>query len=158
MRAVFLVTALETRPDVVRADWRGATPALEPDDGKRANVRAWRRELAEWMRAHGIAAHGPAWELATTGERDLTTLRRTAADTGDPSALARHWDGHVMPHGLAAGDGTDWGTVVGAPVTDPDTGAAWITAQQLDTARTIVDVELPAGIPVRVIRGKGALS
>lgn len=149
------MTALETRPDIVRADWRGATPAVEPDDGKRASVRAWRRETAEWMRAHGIAAHGPAWELAATGERDLTALRRAAGDSGDPAALARHWAGYVMPHGLAADDVTEWGRVMGATVTDPDTGAAWVTVQQLDKARTLLDVELPAGTPVRVIRGKG---
>lgn len=152
------MTALQTRPDVTRTDWQGATPALEPDDGKRASVRAWRREVAEWMRAHGIAAHGPAWELAATGERDLSLLRRAAADSGDPSALARHWSGYVMPAGLAADDSTDYGRVMGAPVTDPDTGAAWVTVQQLDAARTLLDVELDPDTPVHVVRGKGITS
>lgn len=152
------MTALQVRPDVTRHDWQGATPALEPDDGKRANVRAWRREVAEWMRAHGIAAHGPAWELAVTGCRDLAELRRTAADSGDPAALARHWSGPVMPAGLAADDSTDYGRVMGAPVIDPDTGAVWIVCQQLDKARTMLDVELPAGTPVHVVRGKGLTS
>lgn len=153
------MTALQVRPDIVtRPDWHGATPALEPDDGKRATVRAWRREVAEWMRAHGIAAHGPAWELATTGVRDLAQLRRTAADSGDAAALPRHWDGYVMPAGLAAGDGTDWGLIIGAPVTDPETGAVWATVQHLDAARTLADVEMSAGTPVRVVRGKGCPS
>ena len=153
------MTALQVRPDIVtRADWQGATPAVEPDDGKRASVRVWRREIAEWMRAHGIAAHGIPWELATTGCRDLAEIRRTAADSGDAAALVRHWDGYVMPAGLATDDGTDWGTVVGSPVTDPDTGAVWVTVRQIDAARTLADVEMPAGTPVRVIRGKGGPS
>lgn len=150
------MTALQVRPDVTRTDWQGATPATEPDDGKRASVRVWRREVAEWMRAHGIAAHGPAWELATVGERDLAQLRRTAADSGDPSALARHWSGHVMPHGLAADDGTDYGRVIGAPITDPDTGNVWAVVQRVTGPP--VDVEIPAGTPVHVVRGKGITS
>lgn len=152
------MTALDARPAVIRADWRGATPADAPDDDKRATVRAWRRELADWMRAHGIGATGPAWELATYGERDLSTLRRVAADSGEPSALAKHWAGYVMPHGLAIGDATDWGIVTGGPVVDPETGAVWMTVTRLDAAKTVDDVELPAGVPVRVTRGKGSLS
>ena len=148
------MTALQTSPDVTRPDWD--TPADAPDDDRRGTVRDWRREIAGWLRAHGIAATGPAWEAATFGERDLTVLRRIAADSGDPAALVRHWSGRVMPAALADGDMTDWGSVVGVPVVDPETGAVWFVARGLDSARTVADVEVRADVAVSVRRGKGA--
>lgn len=84
-------------------------PALEPETGKRAHVKAWRRELAGWLRDNGIGATGAPWDAAVAGERDLTVLRVAAADAG---TLARHWSGTVMPAALAAGDTTDYGQVV----------------------------------------------
>jgi len=158
-----------TLPDVAtitRTDYD--VPAQEPDDGKRASVKAWRRELADWLRAHGIGATGPAWASATFGERDLTTLRRIAADSGDDGALVRHWAGYVMPSALTSGDMTDWGIVAGGPVSDPETGAVWIVATRSHVGATdhdareavtaTQDVELTADIPVRVTRGKGDLT
>ena len=150
------MTALQTRPDVTRPDWD--TPADAPDDDRRGTVKAWRREIAEWLRAHGIAATGPAWGAAMFGERDLTVLRRIAADSGDPAALVRHWSGYVMPAALADGDMTDWGAVVGVPIVDPETGAVWFVARGLGTARTVADVELSADVAVSVQRGNGGRS
>lgn len=136
-------------------------PALEPDDNKRASVKAWRREVADWLRAHGITATGEAWESATFGERDPAVLRRIAADAG---ALVPHWSGHILPAALADGDMTDWGQVIGAPITDPETGGVWVTVRRVTGATdhevatlsaTVTDHELPAGVPVTVTRGKG---
>lgn len=153
--AVSLMTStLEraTLPDV---------PALEPDDGRRVNVKAWRHEIADWLRAHGIGASGPAWELATCGERDLTTLRRAAADAG---TLVRHWSGNVMPAAVVAGDTLEGGASVVGTVTDPETGAVWVTVRTVKSATdhevatlatTVTDVELAPDVPVLVTRGKG---
>lgn len=153
---------------VTRPDWRDATPTVEPDDNKRATVKMWRRELAEWMRAHGIAASGDAWESATVGERDLSTLRRIAADDPAGAGLVRHWSGYVTPSALADGDATPYGVVVGAPVTDPETGRVWVVARRVkpgatdhDTptmVATTADVELDPAAPVEVTRGRGNLS
>lgn len=162
-----MTATLPERATVARPDYD--IPATEPGDGKRVTVRAWRHECAEWLRAHGIAASGAAWELVTFGERDLTVLRRAAADTGDPGALARHWSGYVLPGALATGDTLEgYGCVAGGPVIDPDTGAVWIVATRTrvgvtdhDTRAadtTSVDVQLNPSAPVRVTRGKGNLS
>lgn len=135
-------------------------PALEPETGRRADVRAWRHELAEWLRAHGVGASGVPWELATGGERDLVTLRRAGAAAG---VLVRHWAGTVLPAALAAGDVTDYGETVGT-VTDPETGSVWVTVRRVSSevdrevatlAATVSDHELPADVPVHVTRGKG---
>lgn len=136
-------------------------PALEPEDGKRAAVREWRRELAAWLREGvGIAAHGEPWELATTGVRDVATLRHAAGED-----VARHWSGAVPVAALVAGDRTAYGVVTGLPVVDPDTGAVWITTTRVTSDRTdhdtvgtvasYTDHEIPAGTVVDVTRGKG---
>lgn len=150
---------------VTRPDWQGATPATEPADSKRAAVREWRRELAEWLRAHGVPASGAVWEEATTGERDLARLRRTAADDVDGPGLPRHWSGYVMPGGLAHDDQTDHGRVAGSPVVDPDTGTVWVVVTRTTTAGTDHDdpvvvrdaqeIALEPAVPVSVCRGKG---
>lgn len=143
-----------------RADWD--TPATEPEDNRRATVKVWRRELADWLRAHGMTAAGPVWDSTTAGERDLTSLRRIAAGT---DSLARHWSGHVMPAGLADGDSTEHGVIVGCPVSDPETGTVWVVTRRVTTGLTdhdtapavadIRDVELAPGVPVHVTRGRG---
>lgn len=155
--------------EIIRPDWRDATPALEPDDNRRASVKAWRRELAEWLRAHGIGASGAAWELATVGERDLTLLRRAAADDLSGATLARHWSGPVMPAALADGDALETGAVVvGAPIADPETGAVWAVVRRVttgatdhderDTVARVDELELDPAAPVLVTRGKGNLA
>lgn len=141
---------------------RDTAPALEPETGKRVDVRSWRRELAEWLREHGMGATGAAWDAAVSGERDLTTLRMTARTDG---TLARHWTGTVAPAALAAGDLTDYGPVTGAPLTDPETGRVWVTTRRVKSGATDHDVvtleatyrdhELDPAVPVHVTRGKG---
>ncbi len=130
-------------------------PDMSPQDECRAGVKLWRRECADWLRAHGMMAHGAVWDAVMFGDRDLTSLRSIARETG---GLAKHWSGYVMPTALADGDMTDWGTVIGAPVTDPDTGTVWFAARGRNAGRTISDVELAPDIPVRARRGKGTRS
>jgi hypothetical protein len=139
---------------------RVTVPALEPEDSRRVTVREWRRELADWLRGHGMAATGAAWELVTAGERDLVTLRRAAGDQ-----LARHWSGTLPAGALTAGDTIDGGEVTGDPVTDPETGSVWVTVRRVKSSPTdhdvvtlvesVTDVELEAGTLVAVTRGKG---
>jgi hypothetical protein len=142
---------------------RVTAPALEPEDGKRATVKAWRRELADWLRGHGMAATGEAWELATVGVRDLVELRRAAVAAAD--GLVRHWSGTLPAGALTAGDTIDGGEVTGDPVTDPETGSVWVTVRRVKSSPTdhdvvslvesVTDVELEAGTLVAVTRAKG---
>jgi hypothetical protein len=139
-----------------------AVPALEPEDGRRAIVREWRRELAEWLRAYGVTPTGEPWELVTTGERDLATIRQAAHDVG---TLAKHWAGTLPPAAIVAGDMTDYGQAVGVPITDPETGGVWLTVRRVTSGQTDHDVvtmttvvsdhEVAPGELLSVSRGKG---
>jgi hypothetical protein len=139
-----------------------AVPALEPEDGRRAVVREWRRELAEWLRAYGVTPTGEPWELVTTGERDLATIRQAAHDAG---TLAKHWAGTLPPAAIVAGDMTDYGQAVGVPITDPETGGVWLTVRRVTSGPTDHDVvtmttvvsdhEVRPGELLAVSRGKG---
>jgi hypothetical protein len=101
----------------------------------RAERKAARRDLAAWMREHGIPPTGEAWRLATDdGCRDVPTLLLAAAASG--VVAKRLPDGSCLPGGLKAGDiltDTDGdATVVGSPVVDPDTGEVWVTVSTTD--------------------------
>lgn len=140
-----------------------AVPALEPEDNRRAIVREWRKDLAEWLRAIGVTPTGEPWELVTAGERDTARLRQAAHDAG---TLARHWTGVLAPAAIVAGDTlADYGQAVGVPITDPETGGVWVTVRRVTsgqtdhdmvtTVETITDHEIAPGELLAVSRGKG---
>lgn len=92
-----------------------------------------RRDLAAWMRDHGIPPTGEAWRMATEdGCRDVQTLVLAAAATG--TVAKRLPDGSCLPGGLKPGDHLpdDDVTVVALPVVDPDTGEVWVTVSTTD--------------------------
>lgn len=120
----------------------------------RAERKTARRELAAWLRGHGLAPVGAVWEHATAGTRDLDTLARYAAVCG--GLLKRRADGRAMPAGLR--DGMTLGgslTVVGAPVVDPETGEVFVvvrgpdgtTRDMMFRALTPVTEQTPAAPP-----------
>jgi hypothetical protein len=127
----------------------------------RAERKQARRELATWMREHGLAPTGAAWHAAADdGCRDVDALRVLAARDG--ATAKRLPDGRLLPAGLREGDTlADGARVICPPVLDPDTGAVWLTVRapaphgttgqgdtgQGDTGRT-EDRAMPAGEPV----------
>lgn len=158
---------LERVGTVARDDW--PTPLDAPRDDTRSTVKAWRRDVADWLRAHGMTASGAVWQSAMCGERDLTTLRIIAASDPDGATLARHWAGYVMPAALADGDMTaDYGRVSGQAMRDPETGHVWICTRDMrhgyDHDVTVTDVTITdheitdVSRPVYVTRGKGDLT
>jgi hypothetical protein len=101
----------------------------------RAERKQARRDLAAWMRDHGVPPTGEAWRLATEdGCRDVPTLVLAAAASG--TVAKRLPDGSCLPGGLKAGDiltDTDGdATVVTPPTVDPDTGDVWVTVSTTD--------------------------
>lgn len=134
-------------------------PALAPETDKRAHVREWRRDLAEWLRGYGVTPTGDVWDLALAGERNLAVIRHAAYAAG---TLARHWSGEILPDALVPGDQLSGGRVAGI-VRDPETGAMWATLARVagendhDTAgiaAALSDHEMPGEV-VPVTRGRG---
>lgn len=119
----------------------------------RSARREWRRELAAWMRANAVSPTGAAWDSALAGSRDVAALR--LANAADGAAPKRLPDGAALPAYVRAGDVlTGHGVVVADAIADPETGATWVVVRSADGA--LVDVELPAGEPVDVVRKRVA--
>jgi hypothetical protein len=115
----------------------------------RAERKQARRELAEWLRAHGMAPAGEVWRLANDdGVRDIPTLTRAAAQSGAWVKLTPQ--GERMPMGLRDGIRVPGGSrVIGTPVIDPDTGEIWVTVGAPGAPGEARDVALAPHRPVR---------
>lgn len=128
------------------------TTTTETPTTTRAQRKAARRELAAWLRAHDITPTGAAWDAATAGERDVTTLR--TLNTRDGASARRTADGRRTAAGLRDGDILETGTVVGDPVTDPETLRVWVTVRT--PAGELVDVDHAPTVPLEVTRPRRA--
>lgn len=128
----------------------------------KAERKALNRELAEWLRAHGLPTSGSVWQAASFHySRDIPALADLARADG---AMPVRLEGAVMPCVLEPGDSLpDYGARVVSVLADPESGAYWATVTRLaDTeskqdeyrATTVAldDLELPAGELIRVSR------
>lgn len=109
------------------------------------------RTMAAAMREQGVTPAGRAWDAARQGETRACVLRSLNLTDGyrvRPVKDARPVS--TLRHGDILADG---GTVTGDPVTDPETGRAWITLTGPDG---VTDVELEPTTPVVYTRRKQA--
>jgi hypothetical protein len=113
----------------------------------RAERKQARRDLAAWLRAHGLAPAGEVWRLAhDDGCRDLDTLARAGTASGDmvkrhPTTRARFPIG--LTDGVRLPDGS---RVIGSPAVDPTTASVWVCVRDADG--TTRDVELNPLLPI----------
>lgn len=123
-----------------------------------------RRDIAEWLRAHGLPTAGPVWDAAWLGAvRDVDQLATLARESG---TLPAYHDGPASPGALAPGDVLPGhaARVATEPLRDPETGAWWLTVRRVttdagpgdelaDVTSALADLEIPAGARVYVRRG-----
>lgn len=118
----------------------------------RAARKQAHRDLAAWCRDHGVTPNGAAWAAVKDGSRDTLTLRRLNVAEGCAARVTP--DGSRLAAGIRDGDIiAGRGTVLGAPVTDPDTGNLWVTVAGADGT---TDIELAPSDVVDVARVRRA--
>lgn len=110
------------------------------------------RAAAAWLRDNGLHPAGRVWEAARAGTRDVLTLRSLAIVDGQRVRVA---DGARTVSSLKDGDMlTGHGRVTGDPVTDPDTGRAWVTVTGPDGS--VTDLDLHPATPCDYTRTRKA--